>query len=88
MQVCEAQEMKLFCKDYVEKAEVMFIFATISSLLIILSLVSFVLSCITRRHINWVSKLIRAIPLCTSSAGVYISCMTKDYIEIICHRHT
>lgn len=40
MKVCETQEVKLFCKDYVEKAEVMFILATAATLLIILSLVS------------------------------------------------
>lgn len=41
MQVCEAHEIKLFCKDYVEKAEIMFILATTASFLIILSLVNF-----------------------------------------------
>lgn len=39
MQVCGSQEVKLFCKDYVEKAEVMFILATVASMLVILSLV-------------------------------------------------
>lgn len=39
MKVCETQEVKLFCKDYVEKAEVMFILATAATVLIILSLV-------------------------------------------------
>jgi len=40
MQVCESQEIKLFCKDYVERAEVMFILATVACLLVIISLVS------------------------------------------------
>ena len=40
MKVCEQNEMKLFCKDYVERAEVMFILATVSCALVILSLVS------------------------------------------------
>ncbi|XP_054265990.1 neuronal membrane glycoprotein M6-a-like isoform X2 [Macrosteles quadrilineatus] len=43
MKVCEAQEIKLFCKDYVEKAEMMFIFATIACLLVILSLVHYLM---------------------------------------------
>lgn len=34
-----AQEVKLFCKDYVEKSETMFIIATAACVLIILSLV-------------------------------------------------
>ena len=40
MKVCESQEIKLFCKDYVERAEVMFILATVACLLVIISLVS------------------------------------------------
>lgn len=40
MEVCESHEVKLFCKDYVEKAEVMFILATVACFLVILSLVS------------------------------------------------
>lgn len=40
LQVCETHEIKLFCKDYVERAEVMFILATVACLLVILSLVS------------------------------------------------
>ena len=43
MKVCEQNEMKLFCKDYVERAEVMFILATVSCALVILSLVRSVL---------------------------------------------
>lgn len=40
MEICPPQEIKLFCKDYVEKAEVMFILATFACMLVILSLVS------------------------------------------------
>ncbi|KAG8234948.1 hypothetical protein J437_LFUL015516 [Ladona fulva] len=40
MKVCEMHEIKLFCKDYVEKAEVMFLLASFACLLVILSLVS------------------------------------------------
>jgi hypothetical protein len=40
MQVCDTHETKLFCKDYVERAEVMFILATAACLLVIISLVS------------------------------------------------
>lgn len=40
MEVCHPQEIKLFCKDYVEKAEVMFILASFACMLVILSLVS------------------------------------------------
>lgn len=43
MKVCETHEIKLFCKDYVERAEIMFILATISCALVIMSLVSFLL---------------------------------------------
>lgn len=43
MQVCEAHEIKLFCKDYVEKAEVMFILATTAAFLIILSLIHYLM---------------------------------------------
>ncbi|KAL1116104.1 hypothetical protein AAG570_005599 [Ranatra chinensis] len=42
-------EIKLFCKDTVEKAEAMFILATFSSLLIILSLVHF-LVCLSANY--------------------------------------
>ncbi|GLV35154.1 M6 [Carabus blaptoides fortunei] len=42
MKVC-GDENKLFCKDYVEKAEWMFILATFSCLLIILSLVHYLM---------------------------------------------
>lgn len=34
-------EKKLFCKDYVNNAEIMFILASVSSFLVILSLVRF-----------------------------------------------
>lgn len=37
MQVCGSQEVKLFCKDFVEKAAVMFILATVAVMLIVLS---------------------------------------------------
>lgn len=40
MEVCDTHEIKLFCKDYVERAEVMFILATAACLLVIISLVS------------------------------------------------
>lgn len=40
MKICSEQDVKMFCKDYVEKAEIMFIIATAASFLIILSLVS------------------------------------------------
>ncbi|XP_075212195.1 neuronal membrane glycoprotein M6 isoform X2 [Lycorma delicatula] len=40
MMVCEPHERKLFCKDYVEKAEIMFILATTAAFLIILSLLA------------------------------------------------
>uniref|UniRef100_A0A1B6MFN4 Neuronal membrane glycoprotein M6-b n=1 Tax=Graphocephala atropunctata TaxID=36148 RepID=A0A1B6MFN4_9HEMI len=43
MKVCEAHELKLFCKDYVEKAEVMFIFATVASFIVILSLIHYMM---------------------------------------------
>lgn len=44
MKVCD-NELKLFCKDYVERAEVMFILATVACLFVILSLVSTFVLC-------------------------------------------
>ncbi|XP_046394411.1 neuronal membrane glycoprotein M6-a isoform X1 [Ischnura elegans] len=49
MKVCEMQEIKLFCKDYVEKAEVMFILAAVACLLVILSLVHY-LMCLSANY--------------------------------------
>lgn len=49
MKVCGAQEVKLFCKDYVEKAEVMFILATVASLLVVLSLIHY-LMCLSANY--------------------------------------
>lgn len=43
MKICEKFEIKAFCKDGVEKAEVMFILATLSCLLIILSLIHYLI---------------------------------------------
>jgi len=40
MKICETNEIKMFCKDYVERAEIMFILATVSCGLVIMSLVS------------------------------------------------
>ncbi|XP_077292529.1 neuronal membrane glycoprotein M6 isoform X2 [Arctopsyche grandis] len=49
MKVCEPHEVKSFCKDYVEKAEVMFILATVSCLLVILSLIHY-LMCLSANY--------------------------------------
>ncbi|XP_012263230.2 neuronal membrane glycoprotein M6-a isoform X1 [Athalia rosae] len=49
MMVCGSQEVKLFCKDYVEKAEVMFILATVASLLVVLSLIHY-LMCLSANY--------------------------------------
>lgn len=49
MKVCEKYEVKAFCKDGVEKAEVMFILATVSCLLVILSLVHY-LMCLSANY--------------------------------------
>jgi hypothetical protein len=43
MKVCDEHEVKAFCKDAVEKAELMFILATLACLLIILSLVHYLM---------------------------------------------
>ncbi|XP_049808068.1 neuronal membrane glycoprotein M6-a isoform X1 [Schistocerca nitens] len=48
MEVCE-DELKLFCKDYVERAEVMFILASVSCLLVILSLIHY-LMCLSANY--------------------------------------
>eukprot|EP00094_Tigriopus_californicus_P008099 TCALIF_07796-PA protein Name:"Similar to Proteolipid protein DM beta (Squalus acanthias)" AED:0.13 eAED:0.13 QI:210/0.5/1/1/1/1/3/184/206 len=44
MEVKGPKEIKAFCKDYVERAEVMFIMATLSCVLVILSLVHFLMA--------------------------------------------
>lgn len=49
MMVCEPDEMKLFCKDYVEKAENMFILAVAACFLVILSLVHY-LMCLSANY--------------------------------------
>ena len=49
MEICKEPEIKLFCKDYVEKVEVLFIFATIASLIIVLSLVHY-LMCLSANY--------------------------------------
>ncbi|KAK9508632.1 hypothetical protein O3M35_006149 [Rhynocoris fuscipes] len=49
MEICPPHEIKLFCKDYVEKAEVMFILATFACLLVILSLVHY-LMCLSANY--------------------------------------
>ncbi|BET01612.1 Myelin proteolipid protein (PLP or lipophilin) [Nesidiocoris tenuis] len=49
MEVCHPQEIKLFCKDYVEKAEVMFILASFACMLVILSLVHY-LMCLSANY--------------------------------------
>lgn len=49
MEVCEAHEVKLFCKDYVERAEVMFILATVACLLVIISLIHY-LMCLSANY--------------------------------------
>lgn len=49
MKICEAHKMKLFCKDYVEKAEFMFILAMVSCILVILSLVHY-LMCLSANY--------------------------------------
>ncbi|XP_055594783.1 neuronal membrane glycoprotein M6-a isoform X2 [Uranotaenia lowii] len=43
MTICEQSKVKAFCKDGVEKCEIMFILATVSCLLIILSLVHYLM---------------------------------------------
>lgn len=43
MRICEKYEIKAFCKDGVENSEVMFILATLSSLLVIMSLVHYLM---------------------------------------------
>lgn len=49
MKICEAHKIKLFCKDYVEKAEFMFILAMVSCVLVILSLVHY-LMCLSANY--------------------------------------
>ncbi|XP_043253509.1 neuronal membrane glycoprotein M6-a isoform X2 [Colletes gigas] len=49
MKVCGPQEVKLFCKDFVEKAEVMFILATVAAMLVVLSLIHY-LMCLSANY--------------------------------------
>lgn len=49
MKICGAHETKLFCKDYVEKADFMFILAMVSCVLVILSLVHY-LMCLSANY--------------------------------------
>ena len=49
MKICEEFEVKAFCKDAVEKAEIMFILATLASLMVILSLVHY-LMCLSANY--------------------------------------
>ncbi|KAL5290366.1 GPM6B.2 family protein [Megaselia abdita] len=49
MRICEKYEIKAFCKDGVENSEVMFILATLSSLLVIMSLVHY-LMCLSANY--------------------------------------
>ena len=44
MEVDGPAEIKMFCKDYVERAEIMFIMATLSCVLVIISLVHFLMA--------------------------------------------
>jgi len=44
MEVQGQKEIKMFCKDYVERAEVMFVLATIACLIVVLSLVHFLMA--------------------------------------------
>lgn len=43
-------EVKVFCKDNVEKAEIMFIIATAACVLVILSLVRLIVSSLLSQH--------------------------------------
>lgn len=43
LQVCGPEELKLFCKDYVEVAEVSFILSTVASFVVSLSLVHYLM---------------------------------------------
>ncbi|XP_043501757.1 neuronal membrane glycoprotein M6-a isoform X1 [Polistes fuscatus] len=49
MKVCGSQEVKLFCKDFVQNAEVMFILATVAAILTILSLTHY-LMCLSANY--------------------------------------
>uniref|UniRef100_A0A1A9WBP3 Uncharacterized protein n=1 Tax=Glossina brevipalpis TaxID=37001 RepID=A0A1A9WBP3_9MUSC len=49
LKICEKYEIKAFCKDGVENAEVMFILATLAVLLVILSLVHY-LMCLSANY--------------------------------------
>jgi len=44
MKVCEAHEIKPFCVDYVDRAQIMFLIATVASGIIILGLAQFLMA--------------------------------------------
>ncbi|KAJ8977270.1 hypothetical protein NQ317_003972 [Molorchus minor] len=49
MKVSGESNIKAFCKDYVEKVEIMFILATVASILVILSLIHY-LMCLSANY--------------------------------------
>ena len=49
MQVCGAEELKMFCKDYVEVAEVSFILSTVAAFVVSLSIVHY-LMCLSSNY--------------------------------------
>lgn len=75
--VCAPHEVKLFCKDYVEKAEVMFILATVSCLLVILSLVR-------EFHLIY-SLFLRSLLIYPNLQIHYLMCLSANYAHIRDH---
>lgn len=66
MKICETHEIKLFCKDYVERAEVMFILATVACALVIMSLVNYYVYLVLLLFSNVMSKIdsLFDVPIC------------------------
>lgn len=72
-------DVKLFCKDYVEKAEIMFIIAAAACVLVILSLV------IKKNFLSYIKSLI-ILHFCFFSSQVhYLMCLAANYAHIRDH---
>ncbi|KAL0269026.1 UNVERIFIED_CONTAM: hypothetical protein PYX00_010770 [Menopon gallinae] len=79
LKICEPNDIKLFCKDFVEKAEVVFIAAAIASFVVVLSLVHY-LMCLSANyaHIRDQSKFQELQELKYLSAETEVLDTSKD----------
>jgi len=80
MKVCQ-HEVKLFCKDYVERAEIMFIVATLACALVVMSLVSLKMFVSSRNN----CLLIFFITIVLFFQVHYLMCLAANYAHIKGH---